>query len=92
MLELEEDSAQAARSPTPVVPLPTSNPLLLRLREKAATHHECQLTSFERFESTKPAVSLPPLRRLRKADTKVPRHKNRVYVRSEVSHVTTVGQ
>ena len=92
MLELEEDLAQAARSPSPVVPLPTSNPLLLRLREKAASQHEGQLTRFERFESTKPAVSLPPLRRVRKADTKVPRHKSRVYVRSEVSQLTTMEQ
>lgn len=91
-LDLLGDSTPAARPHSPVAPVPQSNPLVVQLQQTADGQHQRQLAMLERFESTKPAVSFPPLRRIRKAYTKVPRHKNRVYVRSEVSQVCLVKQ
>lgn len=52
-----------------------------QLREKQIQF----LRRFQQFESSVPAVELPALMRKRRPDSRVPKHRTRVYVRSEVS-------
>lgn len=57
----------------------------LKLIEKIAAIKDDHAVQLQLYESAKPVYHFPPTLRERKADTKVPRHKSRVYVRSEVS-------
>lgn len=56
----------------------------IALQERLAALRGAHAEQFASYEEGKPAYRFPPTLRERKADTKVPRHKSRVYVRSEV--------
>lgn len=72
------------RSPSPAEMSPAKTLAHKALQEQSQTLSKQHRRRLHAYEAAKPSYQFPPTIRERKADTKVPRHKNRVYVRSEV--------
>lgn len=72
------------RSPTPDEPRPPASALFIELHGSLEAARNESRRTLEKYEDTKPAYFFPPHHRERKADTRVPRHKTRVYMRTEV--------
>jgi hypothetical protein len=87
MQEYGRDPLNNLFSPEPVephVPPPPANDRREALLVQANKFKEQEQAKLAKFESTKPIYQFPALLRKRRPDSKVPRVKSRVYVRSEV--------
>lgn len=75
-----------ASSPEPEEPLtpPPDNPLANALSDAYAATQVPHALNLKRYERTKPEYEFPPSNRTRRPNGRVPKHKSRVYVRSEV--------
>lgn len=77
------------RSSSPLMNEPPKTDAYVRIQEELSAYKMTNTMVLRQYEAAKPAYRFPPTLRERKADTKVPRHRSRVYVRSEVRTCVT---